>query len=54
VRFLCAKCSMFCSLCRCELVVSVNGRTEKIASGSVKLFVAYLRVAEEQAIAQPP
>ncbi|XP_062186855.1 COP1-interacting protein 7-like [Phragmites australis] len=39
---------------RCELVVSGNGRTEKIASGSVKPFVAHLRVAEEQAAAQPP
>ncbi|CAN6176196.1 unnamed protein product [Urochloa humidicola] len=39
---------------RCELVVSGNGRTEKIASGSVKPFVAHLRSAEEQASAQPP
>ncbi|KAL6656960.1 hypothetical protein ACP70R_004740 [Stipagrostis hirtigluma subsp. patula] len=39
---------------RCELVVSGNGRTEKIASGSVKPFVAHLRAAEEQATAQPP
>ncbi|TVU37929.1 hypothetical protein EJB05_11273 [Eragrostis curvula] len=39
---------------RCELVVSGNGRTEKIASGSVKPFVAHLRAAEEQAAAQPP
>ncbi|XP_062189457.1 uncharacterized protein LOC133892602 [Phragmites australis] len=39
---------------RCELVVSSNGRTEKIASGSVKPFVAHLRAAEEQAAAQPP
>jgi len=39
---------------RCELVVSGNGRTEKIASGSVKPFVAHLRAAEEQASAQPP
>nr|QFR35784.1 erect panicle 2 protein [Chandrasekharania keralensis] len=38
---------------RCELVVSGNGRTEKIASGSVKPFVAHLRAAEEQASAQP-
>jgi hypothetical protein len=35
-------------------VVSGNGRTEKIASGSVKPFVAHLRAAEEQAAAQPP
>ncbi|KAG8082374.1 hypothetical protein GUJ93_ZPchr0014g47519 [Zizania palustris] len=38
----------------CELVVSGNGRTEKIVSGSVKPFVAHLRAAEEQAAAQPP
>uniref|UniRef100_A0A0D9X1H1 Uncharacterized protein n=1 Tax=Leersia perrieri TaxID=77586 RepID=A0A0D9X1H1_9ORYZ len=39
---------------RCELVVAGNGRTERIASGSVKPFVAHLRAAEEQAAAQPP
>ncbi|XP_066391220.1 COP1-interacting protein 7-like [Miscanthus floridulus] len=39
---------------RCELVVCGNGRTEKIASGSVKPFVAHLRAAEEQVSAQPP
>ncbi|OEL21895.1 hypothetical protein BAE44_0017089 [Dichanthelium oligosanthes] len=39
---------------RCELVVSGNGRTEKIASGSVKPFVAHLRAAVEQASAQSP
>ncbi|ONM25330.1 hypothetical protein ZEAMMB73_Zm00001d006864 [Zea mays] len=39
---------------RCELVVCGNGRTEKIASGSVKPFVAHLRAVEEQASAQPP
>jgi hypothetical protein len=54
VRFLCAKCGLFCSLRRCELVVSGNGRTEKIASGSVKPFVAHLRAVEEQAAEQPP
>jgi hypothetical protein len=42
------------SLRRCELVVCGNGRTEKIASGSVKPFVAHLRAVEEQASAQPP
>lgn len=51
---MCAKCGAFGSLRRCELVVSGNGRTEKIASGSVKPFVAHLRAAEEQASAQPP
>lgn len=39
---------------RCELLVFGNGRTEKIASGSVKPFVAHLRAAEEQASVQPP
>lgn len=54
MRFLYAKGGAFWSLRRCELVVSGNGRMEKIASGSVKPFVAHLRAAEEQAAAQPP
>jgi hypothetical protein len=55
MRFLCAKCNLFCSLRRCELMVSGNGWTEKIAlSGSVKPFVVHLRAAEEQAVAHPP
>ncbi|XP_062087883.1 uncharacterized protein LOC133794585 isoform X2 [Humulus lupulus] len=33
---------------RCELLVSGNGNTEKLASGSVKPFVSHLKVAEEQ------
>ncbi|WCJ39356.1 hypothetical protein M5689_020348 [Euphorbia peplus] len=33
---------------RCELYVSSNGSTEKLASGLVKPFVAHLKVAEEQ------
>ncbi|KAJ4849824.1 hypothetical protein Tsubulata_040649 [Turnera subulata] len=33
---------------RCELVVSRNGNTEKLASGLVKPFVTHLKVAEEQ------
>ncbi|KAF2300922.1 hypothetical protein GH714_018312 [Hevea brasiliensis] len=33
---------------RCELFVSSNGNTEKIASGLVKPFVTHLKVAEEQ------
>ncbi|GLU14198.1 hypothetical protein SLE2022_307820 [Rubroshorea leprosula] len=33
---------------RCELFVSSNGNTEKLASGLVKPFVSHLRVAEEQ------
>lgn len=48
MRFLWPKCGAFGCLRRCELVVSRNGRTEKIASGSVKPFVAHLRAAEEQ------
>lgn len=33
---------------RCELVVSHDGNTEKLASGLVKPFVSHLKVAEEQ------
>lgn len=33
---------------RCELLVSRDGHTEKLASGSVKPFVTHLKVAEEQ------
>ncbi|KAM7254641.1 hypothetical protein ACFE04_004021 [Oxalis oulophora] len=33
---------------RCELLVSSNGNTEKLASGLVKPFVTHLKVAEEQ------
>ncbi|KAJ7963329.1 ABC transporter B family member 19 [Quillaja saponaria] len=33
---------------RCELFVSSDGNTEKLASGSVKSFVTHLKVAEEQ------
>ncbi|KAF8023718.1 hypothetical protein BT93_F1030 [Corymbia citriodora subsp. variegata] len=33
---------------RCELIVSSNGNSEKLASGLVKPFVAHLKVAEEQ------
>ncbi|GMI77845.1 hypothetical protein like AT3G14172 [Hibiscus trionum] len=33
---------------RCELFVSSNGNTEKLASGLVKPFVTHLKVAEEQ------
>ncbi|KAK9099579.1 hypothetical protein Syun_026624 [Stephania yunnanensis] len=33
---------------RCELFVSGDGKTEKLASGLVKPFVAHLTVAEEQ------
>ncbi|XP_072990047.1 uncharacterized protein [Typha latifolia] len=34
---------------RCDLFVSGNGKTEKIASGFLKPFVTHLKVAEEQA-----
>ncbi|URE16964.1 FAR1 DNA-binding domain [Musa troglodytarum] len=34
--------------CRCELFVSGGGKTEKIASGFLKPFLAHLKVAEEQ------
>ncbi|GLT56051.1 hypothetical protein SLA2020_291240 [Shorea laevis] len=33
---------------RCELFVSSNGNTEKLAGGLVKPFVSHLKVAEEQ------
>ncbi|KAI4329054.1 hypothetical protein L6164_021359 [Bauhinia variegata] len=33
---------------RCELFVSSNGNTEKLASGLIKPFVTHLKVAEEQ------
>ncbi|XWS16126.1 hypothetical protein CRYUN_Cryun34aG0058800 [Craigia yunnanensis] len=33
---------------RCELFVSSNGNTEKLASGLVKPFITHLKVAEEQ------
>lgn len=38
----------FSCLGRCELFVSSNGNTEKLASGLVKPFVSHLKVAEEQ------
>lgn len=38
----------FSYLGRCELFVSSNGNTEKLASGLVKPFVTHLKVAEEQ------
>ncbi|RZR95716.1 hypothetical protein BHM03_00024589 [Ensete ventricosum] len=34
---------------RCELFVSGNDKTEKIASGFLKPFITHLKVAEEQA-----
>ncbi|URD89455.1 hypothetical protein MUK42_27274 [Musa troglodytarum] len=34
---------------RCELFVSGNGKTEKLASGFLKPFIAHLKVAEDQA-----
>ena len=33
---------------RCELFVSSDGNTEKLASGLVKPFVTHLKVADEQ------
>ncbi|XP_052627727.1 uncharacterized protein LOC111910361 isoform X2 [Lactuca sativa] len=33
---------------RCELIVSSNGNTEKLASGLVKPFLTHLKVVEEQ------
>lgn len=37
-----------CYLYRCELFLSTDGKTEKLASGLVKPFVTHLKVAEEQ------
>uniref|UniRef100_A0A2K2B2W4 COP1-interacting protein 7 n=1 Tax=Populus trichocarpa TaxID=3694 RepID=A0A2K2B2W4_POPTR len=37
------------NLTRCDLFVSSNGNTEKLASGSVKPFLSHLKFAEEQA-----
>ncbi|RRT73659.1 hypothetical protein BHE74_00000919 [Ensete ventricosum] len=34
---------------RCELFISGNGKTEKIASGFLKPFITHLKVAAEQA-----
>ena len=34
--------------CRCDLVVVVNGRKEKIASGLLNPFVAHLKAAQDQ------
>ncbi|XP_065861845.1 COP1-interacting protein 7 [Euphorbia lathyris] len=33
---------------RCDLVITANGRTEKIASGLVTPFLAHLRIAQDQ------
>lgn len=35
-------------MARCELFVSSEGHTEKLASGLVKPFVTHLKVVEEQ------
>ena len=41
---------MFCFLIlfRCDLVISANGKTEKIASGLLNPFLAHLKIAQEQ------
>jgi hypothetical protein len=41
--------SSFFLIARCDLFVSSNGNTEKLASGSVKPFLSHLKFAEEQA-----
>lgn len=33
---------------RCDLVISANGKTEKIASGLVNPFLAHLKTAQDQ------
>lgn len=39
--------SLFFS-CSCELFISGDGKTEKIASGLLRPFVTHLKVAEDQ------
>lgn len=39
---------MISLLARCELFVSSDGSTEKVASGLLKPFVSHLQIAEEQ------
>ncbi|XP_061980057.1 COP1-interacting protein 7-like isoform X6 [Populus nigra] len=41
--------SSFFLIVRCDLFVSSNGNTEKLASGSVKPFISHLKFSEEQA-----
>ncbi|KAJ6818184.1 putative GPI-anchored adhesin-like protein PGA55 isoform X2 [Iris pallida] len=45
----CARFQLSPCRTRCELFVSGEGRTEKLASGFLKPFLTHLRVAEEQA-----
>jgi hypothetical protein len=33
---------------RCDLVISANGKTEKIASGLLNPFLSHLKTAQEQ------
>lgn len=33
---------------RCDLVISANGKTEKLASGLLNPFLAHLKAAQEQ------
>jgi len=49
-RRVCNRVSLFFFLSwgRCELLVSSDGNTEKLASGLVKPFLSNLKVAEEQ------
>lgn len=48
LALLCSRYTNISFLGRCELIVSSNGNSEKLASGLVKPFVAHLKVAEEQ------
>lgn len=40
-----SKCYTFI---RCDLVITANGKSEKIASGLLNPFLAHLKAAEEQ------
>lgn len=37
------------TFCRCDLFISGNGKTEKLASGLLNSFITHLKVAEQQA-----
>lgn len=44
----CLDFGIHCLLGSCELFVTYDGTTEKLAAGLVKPFVTHLKVAEEQ------
>ncbi|CAL5416486.1 unnamed protein product [Camellia sinensis] len=42
------KCTNCSSVTRCDLIISANGKTEKIASGLLNPFLAHLKTAQDQ------